>query len=58
MSSNVTHDVEAFTAQTYDIVIVGGGTAGLALATRYALMDAVASKPELSVAIFHQARRE
>ena len=32
---NVTSDPKAFLANTYHVVIVGGGTAGLALAARY-----------------------
>ena len=34
MSSNITHNPEEFAAKAFDIVIVGGGTAGLTLATR------------------------
>ncbi|KAJ3553230.1 hypothetical protein NM688_g3723 [Phlebia brevispora] len=36
MSSNIINDAAKFVAKAYDIVIVGGGTAGLALATRLA----------------------
>lgn len=35
MSSNAIHSAEEFVAKSYHIVIVGGGTAGLTLATRY-----------------------
>ena len=33
---NVTTDAAGFASKTYDFVVVGGGTAGLALASRYA----------------------
>lgn len=35
MLANTTNDVSAFTAESFDFVIVGGGTAGLAVASRY-----------------------
>ena len=34
MPANTTTDAAAFSNKSYDILIVGGGTAGLALATR------------------------
>jgi choline dehydrogenase-like flavoprotein len=34
MLTNLTSDAPAFARKSYDIVIVGGGTAGLALASR------------------------
>jgi hypothetical protein len=35
MPANTTTDAAAFSNKSYDILIVGGGTAGLALAARY-----------------------
>ncbi len=35
MLANTTNDVSAFTAESFDFVVVGGGTAGLAVASRY-----------------------
>jgi hypothetical protein len=35
MSANILSDPVTFTEKTYDILVIGGGTAGLALASRY-----------------------
>jgi hypothetical protein len=34
MSVNITTDAAAFAEKTYDFLVIGGGTAGLALASR------------------------
>jgi cation diffusion facilitator CzcD-associated flavoprotein CzcO len=38
MSANVTTNAAGFGSKTYDFVIIGAGTAGLALASRYETM--------------------